>query len=136
MTKPEIMEALSRWVRQRPGLEYGNYGDPTAYRSEMRSITRQRHDAEALIRFVDRSDSITAADLERELDGRNRLALAADADRLEYCTGQYWPTEYRAAVCRVLSQVVWEWFEGDKRAAALRNFPRPIACRWFDAGRA
>lgn len=133
MNKQEIISALRQWVAQRPGLEFGNYGDATAYRSEMRRITRQRHDAEALIRFVEMADSITAADLERELDGRNRLSLMADRDELEYCTGQYWPVEYRAAVCRVLSQVIWEWFEGDKREAARRNFPRPIARRWFDA---
>lgn len=133
MNKQEITAALRQWVAQRPGLEFGNYGDVPAYRAEMRAITRQRHEAEALIRFVELADSITAADLERELDGRNRLQLAADADRLEYCTGQYWPTEYRAAVCRVLSQVILEWFEGDKRAAARLCFPRTIARRWFDA---
>lgn len=133
MNKPEILSALRQWVAQRPGLEFCNYGDATAYRSEMRRITRQRHDAETMIRFVEMAGTITAADLERELDGRCRLQLSADADRLEYCTGQYWPVEYRAAVCRVLSQVIWEWLEGDKRAAARRCFPRPIARRWFDA---
>lgn len=133
MTKPEILCALRSWVAQRPRLEFCNYGDATAYRSEMRRITRQRHDAEALIRFVELADSITAADLEHELDGRCRLSLMADRDELEYCTGQYWPVEYRAAACRVLSQVIWEWFEGDKRAAARRCFPSPIARRWFDA---
>ena len=32
-----------------------------------------------------------------------------DKVRIDYCTGQYWPTEYRPAVCRLLSSVIWHW---------------------------
>lgn len=57
--KTAIMAALDKFVAQRPGLEFGNYGDISAYRSEMRSITRDRHDYNVLARAVERSDSIT-----------------------------------------------------------------------------
>ena len=50
--KSQILKALEGFIRQRPGLEFGNYGDRTAYFSEMRRITMQRHDAERLIRAV------------------------------------------------------------------------------------
>ncbi len=29
--------------------------------------------------------------------------------RVSYCTGQYWPVEYRRAVCRLLSLVLWSY---------------------------
>lgn len=141
-TKETIIAALYKWTAQRPGLEYANYGDPTTYRSEMRRITRQRHDAEALIRAVAWRDSITADDLRAELS-RGRLEWHEDGaggGRLDYCTGQYWPTEYRAAVCRALSSVLWSRFREDRlpecraediRAAAKRELGAPIARRWF-----
>jgi hypothetical protein len=28
---------------------------------------------------------------------------------LDYCIGQYWPTEYRRAACAVLSAAIWVW---------------------------
>lgn len=28
---------------------------------------------------------------------------------LDYCTGQYWPTEYRAAACAVLAAALWDY---------------------------
>lgn len=43
--KDQILAALSAWIRQRPQLEYCNYGCPTAYRSEARDITRDLHHA-------------------------------------------------------------------------------------------
>jgi hypothetical protein len=41
LTKAAILESLRRFARQRPGLEFGNYGDATAYRAELRSITHR-----------------------------------------------------------------------------------------------
>lgn len=58
--KAAIMAALDKFVGQRPGLEFGNYGDVKAYRAEMRGITRDRHDYNTLACAVERSDSITA----------------------------------------------------------------------------
>lgn len=136
--KETIIAALFNWVAQRPGLEWANYGDAKLYRAEMRRITRQRHDAETLIRFVYRADSIPADAIMAELNGAGRLSW--DGDHLDYCTGQYWPTEYRAAVCCLLSTVLWRWFREqcgcDTRekihAAAVREFGKPIAKRWFN----
>lgn len=56
MTKrDEILTALGRWIRQRPGLEFGNYGDLKAYRAEVRAIGRDLRDARTLLRYVERS---------------------------------------------------------------------------------
>lgn len=113
--KETIIAALYKWTAQRPGLEFVNYGDVSAYRAEMRRITRQRRDAEALIRYCEIRDSITADDLRGALSS-GRLTWAEDGKgggSLDYCTGQYWPTEYRAAVSRALSGLLWARFRDD-----------------------
>ena len=138
--KQSLITALQRFVAQRPGLEFANYGDVSAYRSEMRSITKDRHHAEELLRAVSWRDSITADDIlhaaKHAFSGR--LAISEpETGRfvLDYCTGQYWPTEYRRAVCSVLSSALWDYWRdaGDGPiGAARRELPRSIAHRWFN----
>ncbi len=148
--KAQIITALRAWIAQRPGLEYGNYGDPTAYRREMRSITKDRHHAEQLIRAVELS-SMTAEQLKQgfsaysgrlewKLVQMNRLDSpcadcgvkpnrehlesckggqhSLEGHKLTYCTGQYWPTEYRRAVCAVCASALWNYYRDDMVMAA------------------
>jgi hypothetical protein len=176
--KQAICDALSRFIRQRPGLEFGNYGDVKAYRSELRSITKDRHHAETLLRAVMAHDSITADDLIRAAQSAysGRLTIVPPLEnyahgpctgssspywRIEYVTGQYFPTEYRRAVCAVLASALWYWTrehampeptntDGDGnrlypdhvnrsvvsagdwlRAHFRREFGKGIASRWF-----
>jgi hypothetical protein len=100
-----ILTALDAFIRQRPGLDYRNY-DRASYAAEVRSIGRDLRHARALLRAVELRPSITAAMLKEELSGR----LSWDGKRLEYTTGQYWPTEYRAAACRALSVALWSYW--------------------------
>jgi hypothetical protein len=142
MDKQVILDTLRKFARQRPGLEFGNYGDIRAYRSELRSITRDLSDAATLLRAVEHSE-ITADDILRAADG-GRLSITAVCDlaRIDYCTGQYWPVEYRKAVCRVLSDALWaRWRDhlpGDVvtsdriRKVAQQEFGRGIASRYFN----
>lgn len=155
MNKPALISTLEKWINQRPGLEPANYisgwndsEGRSAYRSESRSITRDLHHARELLRYVEARDSITA---ERILDAckhnfSGRLSIEPDGDgfSIDYCTGQYWPTEYRRAACAVLAGAVWGWLrdecikstdgmQADKiRKAAAREFSRPVARRWFN----
>ena len=167
MNKAALIETLDRWIRQRPGLEFCNYGDWAAYRSEMRSITKDRHHAEALLRYVALRDSITAEMIleasKHSFSGRLTITPSDDGEKfsIDYCTGQYWPTEYRRAVCAVLASAVWDWLRSNMppadgvvtieiggkpleveshrgmtpgdylRTAARRELGRPIASRWF-----
>lgn len=142
-----ILAALVKWINQRPGLEFGNYGDVRAYRAELRGITRDKKDAEVLLESVSRSQ-ITADDLKKAFESAymGRLRWDADKRELDYCTGQYWPTEYRKAVCAVLSSALWNYHredyaktaKGDETpgAAIRREFKRKfgsrMAKRWFD----
>ena len=139
LTERELILAnLASFIRQRPGLDFANYGDVSAYRSEMRAITRQRHHAEEPLAAVGWRQSITAENLKegfRAFSGR----LTWDGRRLDYCTGQYFPTEYRNAVCAVLVSVMWDYFRDgcgaktgdDIRRMARKNFSRGVAARFY-----
>jgi hypothetical protein len=110
--KEQILTLLRSFIGQRPGFEPGNYSDWSSYRSEMRSVTQDRHHAETLLRRIEWSDSITAEALEKELTNGGRLTLTTTSGGklgLDYCTGQYFPTEYRKAVCRALASALWSW---------------------------
>ena len=134
--RDHILGELAAFAATRPRLEYGNYGDIASYRAEVRSITKDLHHARALLTAV-RLSGVTEAQLVTAFrSGR----LSWDGSRLDYCAGQYYPTEYRRAVCAVLASALWDYYRedclcdtGDKiRAAARRNLPRAIASRWFN----
>ena len=108
--KANILGALHTFIRSRPGLEYGNYGDPQAYRAEMRSITRDLSHARVLLRRIEWS-SISGADLMNAARS-GRLSIEATPDggvKVDYCTGQYFPTEYRRAVAALCASALWDW---------------------------
>jgi hypothetical protein len=121
-----IMAALDGWIRQRPGLEYANYGDRASYQSECRSIARDGREARLLLRAVTWRESITGLMLReafRAFSGRLSWTWdpATRRGKLEYCTGQYWPTEYRKAAAAVLASALW--------AAAGNDMPPESAFR-------
>jgi hypothetical protein len=142
MEKNQVMGALHKFIRQRPQLEFGNYGELKAYRAEVRSIGRDLQDAEALLAAVSWR-GITGDDLanaaKHSFSGRLSLVEKGDRVEVDYCTGQYWPTEYRRAACAVLASALWEHWRpadseqgGDKiRATARRELGSRLARRWF-----
>ena len=147
-TKETYIAALFKFVGQRPGLEFGNYGSAAAYRSEMRRITRQRHDFRRLAHEVELlASGISAENLvdaaRSAFSGRLTFVEKGDKVGVDYCAGQYFPTEYRAAACAVLASALWDYYRadippetenrGDKlRAKFRRMFGASIASRWFD----
>jgi len=145
--KQQIICALYTFIGQRPGLEYGNYGEPVSYRAEVRAIGKDLTQARQLLRYVELRASITADDIidasKRAYSGRLTITASDDGKVLiDYCTGQYWPTEYRKAACAVLAQAIWAWYRenisdtakpGDYlRASFRREFGRGMAARWFN----
>ena len=147
MDKQTILAALYAFVHQRPGLEYGNYGNRASYQSEMRAIIKDLHHARTLLRALELRQSITAADILAACKGAfsGRLSIVqndAGAVVVDYCTGQYWPTEYRKAVSAVCASALWAWMRdgmpagtaspGDYlRASLKREFGRSLAAQWF-----
>jgi hypothetical protein len=163
--KQQIIAALYAFARQRSGIEFCNYGDVAAFRAEQRSITKNLHHARQLIRDVELRDSITADDIikasQHAYSGRLTIVTRDNgAVTIDYCTGQYFPTEYRRAVCAVMASVLLDWkrtqcmpepvladdkvhggkielYNGKSAGQYLRDsfkreYGRAIASRWFD----
>ncbi len=154
--KQAILETLRKFIAQRPGLESANYGDVSAYRSEMRSITKDRHHAETLLNAVAWRDSITADDLIkasqhtfsgrltiRDISAHNNDGSTYHKFAVHYCAGQYFPTEYRRAVCAVMASALWDYWRSDipesveskgdyLRDMGRKEFGRSIGSRWFN----
>jgi len=131
-----ILEALARFVAQRSGIDGRNYGGSReAFMQDYRRILRDGRDARIMLRLVFLFQGLPAETLAAVLkSGR----LTWDGKRLDYCAGQYFPTEYRAAACRALASTLWVyWSDGGRysadqiRAAARQNLGRAIASRWF-----
>lgn len=130
-----LTAALRAFIHSRPGFDPANYaGAPDAYRADYRTAYRDLQDARELLRAVERS-SMTAETLLRE--GLTRR-LTWDGERLDYCTGQYYPTEYRAAVCRAMADALWAHYrESSSTGDSLRRTMRSLlgarlANRWFN----
>lgn len=129
-------DALTQFIEQRPGFNFANYGDASSYRADYRHALRDLQDARALLRYCAiRRIGVSAP----EHSGRLTLTRTDDGYRADFCTGQYFPTEYRAAACRLLSSAIWAWLRDecgyktgyDIREAANRELGASIARRWF-----
>ena len=151
ISKANLLTILDEWINQRPGLDPRDYGYEhdgwLNYRQESAKITQQRKDALTLLRAVEWRDSITADDLMdsfRAFSGRLQVKRNEAGDYyLDYCTGQYWPTEYRAAACAVLASALWDYIRSDVpedtenkgdyiRSHFRRMFGKGIQSRWLD----
>ena len=150
--KTQIFETLYKFANKRPQLEAANYISDyrdsegrAAYRAEVRNITKDLHHARALLRRVELS-GITAAEIitaSREAFS-GRLTITATDDgivKIDYCTGQYFPTEYRKAVAAVCARALWNYWRSDCnsndsaqriRNTARREFSRAIARAYFN----
>lgn len=140
--KSTIIKLLDRFISQRSGMEWADYGSRESYMGDYRRILKDGKTARRLLRDVELS-SITAEALSEAFRAyAGRLALIEDPNtedgaRLEYCTGQYFPTEYRAAACAVLASALWEYHRNDYpaiedlRKRFAKHYGRDIANRWF-----
>lgn len=127
MNRTDLLSLLRAFARQRPGLDFANYGDVRLYRNEATEITRDLRDAEWLLSEVQCSD-IGADRIRAALQGSGRLTLSDDG-KLSYSTGQYWCTEFRPAVSRICSQLLWSyWYHAYKLedGNAIRKHARKV----------
>ena len=134
MNTPELKALLRAFVAQRPGFEHGNYNTLSAYRADQRRAMNDKADALALISAY--PDDADPRFLVGALSSGNRLSL--EGDQLEYTAGQYYCTEYRAAVCRAVSDALrsLSWAQSQERLAETRKrmariVGRGCANRWF-----
>lgn len=147
-----ILAALEQFATQRPGIESGNYGSLSDYRREARAVTQDLAHVRTLLAAVAQSsvtaDYLTAAGYGGRLEIRPvyiqntaYYGLVPEPCRydVQYITGQYFPVEYRKAVCNVLSRALWDYQRaflaqphGDYLRSIFRSrFGRTIADRYF-----
>ena len=106
----KIFDKLDSFIRQRPGIDYADYGGSiAAYRSDCRHAAKYRKPAlENLKRLYEQADKLDITTLLEATKG-DRLSLVLEASgsyRWEYTAGQYYPTEYREAAYRVTSRIL------------------------------
>jgi hypothetical protein len=142
MTKTDILSALRAFAHQRPRLQFDNYGDYAAYRREIRGITRGLHHVRELLSAVSWRE-VTAADLilaaDSAFSGRLTITDTPKGVQIDYCTGQYFQTEYRPAVAAVLARALWIYwrknnpdFSGDQlRRLASREVSSAVFRNYF-----
>jgi hypothetical protein len=145
--KPAMINALAAFISQRSGIDRRNYWSGSycasrdAFLGDYRPILKHGKQARKLLSFVSRRD-ISAEDLlsasQSAFSGRLSFVFRGDSAAVDYTTGQYFPTEYRAAACAVLARAVWEYFRTgcnyspeQIRKSARREFGRAIASAWF-----
>jgi hypothetical protein len=97
----EIFAAFEKWIAQRPKLDYRNYGEESSYRQELRDISAQRRRAKKALAEA-QTYPFNAAAMQDALLHSFSGRLKWDGTKFSYCTGQYWPTEYRQAAAIVL----------------------------------
>lgn len=141
-TQPLALRAIATYAAQNPGLDFRDYGGGfgsvadhkravSGYRTDARRITRDLQRCRDAMRScvayrITDDDVIEAA--RHTFSGRLTLTRRDDGRiGIDYCTGQYWPTEYRAACAAVLEQVAREAYrraeEEAREEVAGRVFP-------------
>ncbi len=114
---PPVFAALKEFINARPGLDPANYGchpEQLAYSSREQRIAARRAmhgDARSIQKDGTRArkalkEALTYPFNEGAIADAFRSAFSGrltwDGRGLKYCTGQYYPTEYRAAAAAVL----------------------------------
>lgn len=145
--KTNLITALGAFISRRSGIDWRNYASSDwaasrrAFLGDYRPILRNGKHARILMDFVSRRD-ISAEDIleaaRSAYSGRLSFVVDGDSVDVKYCSGQYFPTEYRAAACAVLAQAVSEYYRtgcnyspDQIRKAARRELGRAIASTWF-----
>lgn len=115
-TELNVTQLLVNFANKRPGLNPRDYISDwqdvegrLIYMRESREITKDLHDFTELYRAC----NFMIPDLEKRiksylLNSSDRLTLT-ESGKLQYITGQYFPTEYRPAAARVLSSILWRY---------------------------
>jgi len=142
-TLEQYTAALRAFILQRPRFEPANYaGCASAYRADYRRCLADRDDALELLAHVSRaSDSVTMQASLADALRSGRMEWNAETAEFDYCTGQYFSTEYRNAACQLLARALWAYWRGNAPADCSREvmtrisrdvLGKRLARRWFN----
>ncbi len=144
-TSPALC-ALVEYASQGPGLDARDYfsdwrdaNGRKAYRDEIRNIGK---DWKRLKQLLQEAAAVGVED--RHIVSAAQSAYSGryewSGSEWDYCVGQYWPTEYRAGACAIVSQAIRERrreVPPKTHAAAtvteLKRLNRDNGRCWFDA---
>ena len=144
-----LLQQLTEFANQRPQIEWAAYGDQYYIGRDRAKVTRQLADYRVLSARVGQLiyGGFLSDDKIRDASNSAFSGRLQFTDRgIQYCTGQHWSVEYRAAACAVLasvlkdyelerlSQTVDDWKKKGEimRENFRRQFGRGIASRWFN----
>ena len=137
--RTQYLDALAAFVAQRSGIDGRDYGTGpdarAAFMGDYRPMLQAGRDARTMLRLA----RLFSVDVAAAASDSCRLTFVQRKGGIavDYTTGQYFPTEYRAAACRVLASAWWAYWRGCGyddariRKAARDTFGRGIASRWF-----
>jgi len=142
--REQVLQALEKHINQRSGIEwrdyYSSWSDTEgrkAFSLERYEIAKDGKDARTLLLAVATRD--ISADAVLSACRCGRLSYNPDKGAFDYCTGQYFPTEYRAAACRVLATALWDYLRDQGYTTreqiqkwARAELGRGICNRWFN----
>ena len=108
-SKETVIKLFTNWINQRPGLDWRDYGNSyNAYKNDANNISKQRKEALKALRlfgYLDYDPETFNTSCRWAYSGRLQVIYNADKGWfIDYCTGQYWPTEYRQAAAAVLNR--------------------------------
>lgn len=140
VTPQQAVNDLSEFVNRRPGMDFADYRDVRAYRSDARFTQQGRQIFEAVFSYGLRvyGEQYKAAILKELTECKDRLGYH-DGTILSYIIGQYFPTEYRTHASIVaknalracyLDECKEKGIESDFRAFMGRNFSKAVI-NWF-----
>lgn len=130
--------ALAAFVAQRSGIDWRNYGGSReAFMGDYRPMLQAGADARVMLRAAGWRDFSSAEYIAAAGNGRLQFITTGEFVGVDYCAGQYFPTEYRRAACSLLATMFWSRFRDGAadgsaiRRRAAKEFGRGIARRWF-----
>ena len=145
-TTQNVIELLCNFVNQRSRLEFANYGDSKSYNQESREIAKDKKDFFELLYLAQRRiENLSEVLINYLQNSSGRLTIKNGF--LDYCTGQYFPTEFRPAACRVLANLIFANYRDEIesntpnnvykdgheiRKAIKRNVSRRIMANYFN----
>lgn len=143
--KDQILEALGKHIAQRSGIDCRDYCSSwsdkdgrAAFMQDYRGMLKDGKEARELMRYVSLKHSITADDILKHCTKNDRLSYNIEKNRFEYVTGQYFPTEYRSAACRLLVATIRSYYfeQGYKWEEITKilkgDLGRGLFNRWFN----
>ena len=140
VTPQQAVNDLAAFVNRKPGMDFADYGDVRAYRSDARFAQQGRQIFEAVFAYGLRvyGEEYKAAILKELTEWKDRLGYHEGVE-LSYHIGQYFPTEYRTAAARVAFNALRDCYfieckqagrEAELKAFMGRNFSKAVI-NWF-----